>query len=115
MIRARRTRNAALALAWPGIAWAHGQQALGLPVGSILALGIVTLLVLWRDLGWKTRLLALAAAVAGAVPVYTMRHPLPASLEVSGAAWFLLGLIPPLTTAGLYASWRRATRGRHER
>ena len=102
----------------PSVSVAHGEQALLLPVGQVVALIVVVGLAFALKMSAAWRAAFVAAALAAGVGSWFIPNLYFVFLDwfgTSGWPWFTLGLLVPIGFAfGVYVASRRAARRHRE-
>lgn len=94
----RSLQFAAFSLLLPSVAFAHGQQVLGLPVGQMAAMLVVILVVLLLRIAWSQRAVAVLSALGSAIVTWFIPtwDFMGMNFGYGMIPWFVLGIAPPL-------------------
>ena len=86
---------------FPSLTWAHGEEALFLPIGQFLALSIVTVL-LWRlpFRGVVVRLIVVICVIGVTLPFWFMSRSSFPEFFQGAMGIFLIGLAPSVLIVG---------------
>jgi hypothetical protein len=95
--------NAAVLLAVPALAYAHGQEVLLFPLGTLFSVAFSQLVVRYFSIKAGPRFLGIALAVGSVLPLWFLPgSSFPEFLRYSDWGNFLMGAAPPLVVAGLF-------------
>lgn len=94
--RGRCCALAALPLGVPGVALAHGQEVLLLPLGNFVGLVAVAATALILRVRLREAAKGMAGGLLACVPPWLVSNDLvPQWVQGSGTAWLLVGALPP--------------------
>jgi len=98
----RATLPLALLAIVPRLAFAHGEEVLLFPIGTLVAVAAILLVSFARSACWRVRALAGVAAIAASLPFWFVPgNYFPSAMQHTGWGYFVVGLLPSLVAGGL--------------
>ena len=86
----------------PGHAFAHGQEMLLFPIGTLIAVAAVFALAASSKARWPVKLCAVLLALAATLPFWFLsQEDLPAVMAYTGWGNFVFGFVPSIAVGGL--------------
>jgi hypothetical protein len=86
----------------PSCAFAHGEEVLLFPIGTLVAVVTLLLIASLRAARWHIRIVATLFAFVASIPFWFVPGNLfPAALRYTGWGDFIVGFLPSFTTGGL--------------